>query len=554
MNIPHTLMKRLALVALMGCFCACRPTFTEMVEMRDGVRLATDVYLPKGDGPWPVVFHRTTYGRSSIQYAPAYVVSGVVVVSQDMRGHGDSEQTGIQGLQNHGNDGFDTISWLNKQSWCNGRIGTIGGSAAGLAQYSIAPEAPPGLVAMTPAAATPAMYNHVLFLGGAFRKSLVEGWVGRWGDKTMLEVLSEHPYNDGYWQSVQSINRFGDVHVPALHIAGWYDLFLQGTIDAFTGYQYQGGAGARGTQKLIIGPWSHFAFSKTTQGELGYPANAESAPFKDAFVVFLNDYLEAGVADIKQTADDIPTIQYYVMGDVDDSTAPGNHWRTASEWPPTAAPRRIYLHADGSLSESCPQGGITSYVFDPNNPSPTVGGNNLRLKSGPYDQRVVEGRDDVVVFETQELTEPMEITGRLYAHLFVSIDQPDADVMVRMTDVYPDGRSMLISDGAHRLATRGLDTGITPLQPGEIVEALVDLWSTSIIINRGHKLRISITSSNYPKFGVNQNNGLDYPKSIDGSGNPVAVTILHQKGYESFLELPDPNRDPQDYLACENRR
>ena len=169
-------------------------------------------------------------------------------------------------------------------------------------------------------------------------------------------------------------------------------------------------------------------------------------------------------------------------------------------------------------------------------------GNNLTIDAGPCDQRPIEARSDVLVFETAALAEPVEVTGRLRAHLFVDIDRPDADLMVRLTDVYPDGRSMLVAEGALRLAARKSTTALALLSPGEVVEAVVDLWSTSIVFNRGHRVRISVTSSNWPRFAVNRNNGRPYPMSVEGPAHLVRVNVHHEAPHGSYIELPLPGR------------
>jgi len=235
---------------------------------------------------------------------------------------------------------------------------------------------------------------------------------------------------------------------------------------------------------------------------------------------------------------------------VDDPAAPGNEWRTADDWPIPAAPIRLHLQPDGTLAESCPpeDGASASYVYDPNDPCPTVGGANLVLPSGPRDQAEVEARADVLVFTTPALVEPMEITGRVRAHLWVSIDTPDTDLMVRMSDVYPNGRSMLVVDGARRLAMRGVCDSLTPLAEGEVVEAVVDLWSTSIIIASGHRLRISVSSSNSPRFWPNPNDGSSYGASA--SPTPATVTLYRDFDHASFLEVPDPNREASEVTRC----
>lgn len=548
-----------------GCF---EFKHTKMVPMRDGVKLATDVYLPAGEGPWPVILYRTPYGKDEFnEQGMGFARIGIVAVGQDMRGRFLSQgKDGVFTTDGDGDlkDGFDTIEWISQQGWCNGKIGTTGGSARGIVQYMQNSTGHPNLVVMNPGVATPNLYTDAMFNRGVFRDKLICGWLGAQQSLDFLDNVYAHPYEDAFWDPVQTADQYGNVQTPGLHEGGWYDIFLQGTLDGFTGYQHSGGTGAAGNQKVIIGPWTHGGFGSLTQGELTYPANSITPPYAsgEAFNTLFNHYLEFGSPDVTDLPDDVPNVQYYVMGDVDDPVGPGNVWRQADDWPPAAAPVRMHLHPDGSLAESCPpeDGGVTPYTYDPANPSPTICGNNLNMAAGSCDQQYgVEDRADVILFSTPVLAQPMEITGRVRAHIFADIDQPDTDIMVRMTDVYPDGRSMLISDSAARMAARNTTTGITLLSPNEVVETVVDLWSTSIIINTGHRLRISITSSNSPRFAVNQNTGLDFPGSAwivqlqgaDGiTGTPVTVNIHHSLDYPSYLEIPDPNRTHEDYIQC----
>ncbi len=558
----HMRLHRIPITVLLGvavllALSACDPTpFTEMVPMRDAVRLATEVHLPAGPGPWPTLVHRTPYGRGEFtESAQRYAKSGVAVVNQDMRGRFDSE--GVDELFTTDGDGplrdgYDTLAWVTAQNWCNGLVGTTGGSARGIVQYMQTSAVPPGLVVVHPTVATPNLYQDAVFYGGAFRFSLVYYWLQGQGSLHFLDEIAAHPYEDDFWAPVQTGNRFGDVNAAGLHVGGWFDIFQQGTLDGFSGYQTQGGPGAAGKQKLIMGPWTHGGLYGREQGELVFPENAERPPYPYAFDTLFNHYLQVNDPGVTDTPEDVPNVQYYVMGDVDDPDAPGNEWRTEVAWPPDAAPVRLHLQPGGLLSEACPPagGGVTSYVSDPADPVPTVCGNNMNIPDGPCDQRVVETRGDVVVFSSGVLAEPVEITGRVRAHIFVEIDRPDADLMIRMTDVYPDGRSMLIADGAARLATRGSTTGLEPLSPGEVVQAVVDLWSTSIVLNAGHRLRISLSSSNYPRFAVNQNNALDYPDYMLSPGAPVTVRIHHDAAAPSYLEVPAPNRAPGDFNTC----
>ncbi len=537
-------------VVLVAAVADAQPDVTIAVPMSDGVTLSTDVYQPLAVGAFPVVLIRTPYGKASGQdTANNLRGAGIATVVQDMRGRFDSGGADCV-FRCDGSDGADTLAWLQSQSWCNGHVVSYGGSAAGIPQYMAAPSAPPVLDAMWVAVATPTVYEHALFPGGAFRKSLIEGWLTAQGSTFFLQDLAAHPLDDGYWDTVQTADSYVQVQVPAVHVGGWYDIFAQGTLDAFMGYQHQGGAGAKGKQKLVMGPWTHPGLLTTQQGELTYPANASDFPAgQDTMLVaWLQHYL--GIQPSSADVDAIPAVQYYVMGDVTDPSAPGNEWRTADDWPVPAAQIRMHLQPGGKLAEGCPPGGggSTSYVYDPADPSPTTGGANLLLPAGPKDQSSVESRADVISFSTPVLTAPLEITGRVRAHLWVDIDKVDTDLMVRLTDVYPDGRSMLVLDGALRLAYRNGAASLAMMTPGEAVEAVVDLWSTSIIIASGHRLRVSVTSGNAPRFWPNPNDGTSY----GGNAQPVKVTVNvhHDASMPSYIELPDPGRDPSEVTLC----
>lgn len=525
-----------------------------MIPMNDGTKLATDVFLPDGGGPWSTLLYRTPYNRKGSRKGQRKVANnyGVAVVVQDTRGRFESEGTDCV-FRCDTRDGAATIAWIRKQSWSNGKIVSRGGSALGIAQYMHAVANPKGLEAMWVQVGTPKLYDHAMFWDGVFRKSMIENWLSGQMSTFFLKKIKAHPTEDSFWDSVQTEDDYGKVNVPAVHWGGWYDIFSQGTIDAFKGYQHQGGAGARGKQKLVMGPWVHGAWNKQQkQGELMYPKNAfQGGPFKRKLPTrWLAHYL--GLQDHSQWIKNYPAVHYYVMGDVSDPSAPGNTWRTASDWPPDAAPVRMYLQPNGGLEERCPPsgGGKTSYSYDPADPVPTKGGNNLTIQSGPLDQRSIESRNDVVVWETPKLQNPMEITGRVKARLFVSTDTKDTDLVVRMTDVYPDGRSMLVLDAPVRLAARNGDKSLDFVQPGRVVEAVVDLWSTSIILDQGHRLRISISSSNSPRFWPNPNDGSTYGEKT--SPTKAHVSIHTSKQYPSYLLAPDPSRAGQMITRCDS--
>lgn len=477
---------------------------TFQVAMRDGTKLATDVAFPDGDGPWPVVLSRTPYGRAGKLAGSGYPAMGIVAVLQDVRGRFDSEG-GNFAFKYDGwgpeQDGVDTIAWLLRQSWCNGKVGTEGGSAGGITQVLTAAAAPDGLVAQAIGVAFSSMYHHATYVGGAYQLSLIEGWLSSnsFDPQNLVEVKAHETY-DAYWQAFDAGARAAKVTVPALFVGGWYDVFQQGTIDAFKQRQEHGGPGAKGQQKLVIGPWPHGR--KRQVGELTYPENGMQPP-APSNSRWLRHYLlgeDNGV-------EDVPAVSYYQMGAVGEPGAPGNQWRTAESWPPPSTPQSWYLHPDGSLNVMQPptDGAAKTFDYDPANPVPTKGGNNLTIPSGPFDQRELENRPDVLLFTSAPLAAPLAITGPVSARIWFASSARDTDLTVKLTDVYPDGRSMLVLDGIRRLKFRNGFERPEPLVPGQAYDITVELWSTSLVVNQGHRLRVAVSSSNAPRFGPHAN-------------------------------------------------
>lgn len=525
-----------------------------MVPMRDGVTLATDAYLPSTTGPFPVVLIRTPYGKdAAADIGNGLRDAGVATVAQDTRGRFASGGVDCIFLCDGDGalrDGYDTLAWIAAQAWSNGRVVSWGGSALGIVQYMAAPAQPPGLTAMYVMVGTPNIYQDGFYQHGAFRQALMESWLAGQSSTFFLDVLAAHPLDDGFWDSGQTANRYSLVNVPAIHVGGWFDIFGQGTIDAFVGYQHQGGPGAKGKQKLVMGPWTHAGLGGAQQGQLTYPPQAAQPPvtLDELQLRWLSYYL--GLQPSSADVDAIPTVQYYVMGAVGEDGAPGNEWRTADDWPIAAAPVRVHLQPGGALLEDCPDasGGVSAYVYDPANPAPTMGGANLALPAGPEDQRDIEARSDVLTFSTDALSSPVEVTGQVRAHLFVDTNVTDTDVVVRLTDVYPDGRSMLVSDGIQRLGYRNGAKALAPVSPGQLVEAVVDLWSTSMVFAAGHRIRVSVTSSNSPRFWANPNDGSTYRGA--SAPVPATVSVHHELSAASYVELPVPQRDSATITVC----
>ena len=481
---------------------------TIKLPMKDGIKLATDVHLPTRNGPFPVIFLRTTYNRTmGSMFAPEALKRGFALVVQDTRGRFASEGENLAfdaDAWGEHQDGLDTINWIVEQPWCSGKIGTFGGSALSITTLLLAGTGTPHLTCQHFTVGAPNLYS-VVYTGGVFRKALAEDWLKQSKfSEAALELWTRHPLYDDYWKQRDLTRRYAKINAPAVHIGGWYDIFAQGTIDAFMGYQYQGGPGARGKQKLVMGPWTHGVLQEKA-GELKFPkGNKPPTKVTDSWAWF--EYWLKGTTN---GIADAPAVTYYVMGDVSDPQAPGNVWRTAGEWPPPQAKEvPFYLHEGRRLAKTKPKTGPPiTYRYDPKTPVPTLGGPQLTLPAGPMDQQSIEARPDLIAFTSETLTEPLEVTGKVRVKLWASSDARDTDFFAKLCDVYPDGRSYNICEGAIRARLRkGLDQEKL-LKPGTIYPFEIDLWSTSIIFNKGHKLRLHITSSSDRGYDPNPNTG-----------------------------------------------
>lgn len=537
----HRLLKRVvatvSVVLLVTLVCTTAQSAKQpfMVPMRDGVKLATDVHLPEGEGPWPVVLTRTPYNKNvAPEVAMGLTKKGYAVVAQDMRGRFASEGDDFLVFSHDGwgehQDGYDTVEWIAEQKWCNGKVGTAGGSACGIVQNMMAPSRPPHLVCQWVLVACSSMYHQAMYQGGAFHKNMVEGWLEQTRlNPENLKIVRAHPEFDKLWQQVDAELAASRVNVPAMFIGGWYDIFSQGTINSFVTVQNNGDEGAKGKCKLVMGPFGHGFFT-----DLTYPNN-QTPKAADHW-----NWFEAWLKNDGKGAEKIPTVHYYVMGDPTDSNAPGNEWRTADTWPIPAKLTPFYFHADGTLdtTASKEEKASRSYEYDPKNPVPTVGGANLLIPLGPKDQRKEESRPDVLLFTSDVLKEPIEVTGRIKTILWASSSAPDTDYTAELTDVYPDGRSMLVLDGILRARYRNGFEKSELMKPGEIYKFEVDLWSTSIVFNRGHRIRVAISSSNSPRFEPNPNTG-----EHSGHSEKTAVatnTIYFDAAHTSHILLPLP--------------
>jgi predicted acyl esterase len=506
-----------------------------MVPMHDGTKLSTDVYHSPDGKAQPVIFARGPYGKGFGKLFSEQVArKGYALVVQDMRGRYESEGSDAIVFHNDGwsknRDGQESLDWIAKQPWCNGNVGTWGGSALGITQVLAAPGANEALKAQFVFVAFSDMYSQCVYQGGAWRTELIEHWLdGTKFKPESKQTFIAHPRYDDFWAETNAEAQAARVNTPAIFSGGWYDIFCQGTINSFVTIHNHGGEKARGKCRLIMGPYAHGTFD-----ELKYPPNStKQPPAGDAFRYF--DHFLKG--EQNGVAEDKP-VHYYVMGDATDKNAPGNIWRAADSWPPPARESKLYFHADKKLTKDAPTAAAAplGYQYDPQNPVPTLGGQNLTIPKGPMDQQKVESRPDVLVFTSDELTEPLEVTGRIFAKLFVSSDCPDTDFTVKLCDVYPDGRSMLVTDGLLRARYRQSFGREDFLKPGETYALSVDLWSTSLVFNKGHRIRVSVSSSNSPRYEPNPNTG--HPFRADKETRVANNTLHVSKAHPSCIILP----------------
>lgn len=504
-----------------------------MVPMRDGVRLATDVYLPDGKGPWPVIVRRTPYNKGAGGSEEDYVENGYALVIQDQRGRFASEGE-YTPHENEMRDGYDTIEWIAEQPWSNGKVGISGASALGIAANMAAAADPPHLVAAYVVVAPESLFFEGRFIGGLFKKADTGNWMRRQGvSEEEIAAYKRRVVLDERWLEMDFIFQRHNVDIPIYNVGGWYDLFLEGTLNNFRYLQEWGRPGARGNQKVWVGPFGHGQL----RGDLVYPADVRPGTEEE---LRWFDYWLKGV---QNGIMDEPPVRWFqraaaLAGQVSDK----NEWRTADRWPPNGSvTKRLYLTEGKRLSFEAPKKAesLTEYRFDPEKPVPTVGGSNLTLPLGPMDQRAIEERPDYLRFETEVLEEDLVLAGELAMELWASTDGPDTDFMVKVVDVYPNGYEAMVLDGGIRTRYRNgrRSQDVRPMEPREPTELLVDLWHTGITIEKGHKLAVHITSSNDPRFDVNRNNG-EGPGSETMKARIATNRVFHDSRHPSALLVP----------------
>jgi predicted acyl esterase len=513
----------------------------EMIPMRDGQKLSAYLYFPPGSGPWPAVFEQRyadLRGASTRRAAAKLAEAGYVVALVNFRGTHLSEGTWV-GYRALGwgelQDGYDTCEWLAKQSWCTGNVGTFGSSQGGYAQNFLAVTQPPHLKCQYMVDTGLSLFQEGYRLGGTTRPNRFLAMAANCrnpdDNRRLMEEWFRHPNYDDYWRQEDCSLHFDKMNVPCFTIGSWYDFMNQGSIASFLGRQHHGGPNSRGKQQLLIGPWLHGGQKGNRIGELVYPENA-TWPTPDHMVRWFDHFLKDKDNGIERE----PTVRYYVMGAVGEQDAPGNVWRNTTDWPPPAVATPYYLQSERGLTKIAPAAAeaTTTYVSNPLHPMQIPG----TSFPGAKDARPFEQQSDVLTFTTEPLKDPVEWTGRVRAELYVSSTARDTDVLVRISDVYPDGRSILICDYPWRARYRDGFDHEALLEPRQVHKLAFDVGWMSQIFNAGHRIRVTIASTGAPLYEPNPQTGgpptIDTPSSLVKAEN----TIHHNRTHASRIIAP----------------
>jgi uncharacterized protein len=546
---------------------------TVMVPLRDGVRLATDIYRDAATERAPVVLMRTPYNKDrGKQAAERFAAAGYIAAVQDCRGKFASEGAFIP-YNNEGQDGYDAIEWIHRQPWCNGRIGMWGSSYVGATQWLAAVESPPGLTTITPTATFSSFYRN-LYLGGALRLALIAKWASGnsprpegaavtsdW-DATLrhlplsdvddsigwpipwLEGMLTHPTPGGYWKRLDLTHDITGLQLPMQHVVGYYDFFSRESVDNFVLMrQHAKDPATRAGQQLILGPWDHGTIGRSQVGELDFGPHAQW----DATGSTLQWFDRTLKRDPKTVNTPFPPVRYFLLGE--------NQWHDADAWPPRGFEETpFYLHSggkansragDGRLDRTVPAADEPADRFraDPADPVPACPVTDKRPLHAavwaPVDQRPLEDRPDVLVFTTAPLAAPLTFAGTPRAELFVSADTPDADWVVKLIDVHPDGAAYNLAVGILRGRFRNSELHPQPLVPGETYRVTIDLGPIAAQLAPGHRLRVDICGSYFPLFDRNPNTALG---PFDKSTAIATESVYHTPLKPSRIILPVRSR------------
>jgi uncharacterized protein len=553
------------------------------VSMRDGVVLYADIYRPAVAGRFPVLLERTPYDKAvdkEIDIGERAAAQGYVVIVQDVRGRFTSGGEWYP-FRYESQDGYDTVEWAARLPYANGKVGMFGSSYVGATQMLAAIAHPPHLAGICPMFTPSNYHNGWVYLGGAFQQWFDQTWTSILAQNTaeryfksitsttkdvrvlplskyrvfhlekplqpsdltpkfapyFLDWLA-HPSYDSYWRPWSIEDHYPDIQVPSLTVAAWYDIFLGGSLRNYAGVRRESGSEtARKNQKLVITIGGH-AGSGRKIGVVDFGPAAAAFDESDVTLEWY-DYLFKGAMNRFATG---RPVKIFVMGK--------NEWREEEEWPlRRAKSTTYYLHSHGKANSSAGEGTLSTespaaepsdrYVYDPQNPAPTVGGPlccDDHQPPGPRDQQTVESRQDVLVYSTPPFATDTEVTGPVSAELYATTSAVDTDFTAKLVDVDEKGIARNLTEGIVRARYRNGQVKSELLTPGRVYKLSIDLWATSNVFLAGHKLRLEISSSNFPRFDRNLNVG-ESPEQLVTSVS-ATNTVLHDADHPSALILP----------------
>ncbi len=545
-------------------------------KMRDGVILRADIYRPKAEGKFPVLLVRTPYDKTGeSNFGMKGAARGYVVVEQDVRGRFTSDGEWYV-FKNESQDGYDTVEWAAALPYSNGKVGMFGGSYVGATQYLAVIAKPPHLAGICPTVTASNYHDGWTYQGGAFEQWFNESWSTGLAENTMRRRLEEnadaiggtktlpltdyavleapsatgiapyftdwlaHPNFDAYWKQWSIEDHYANIQVPVLSFGAWYDIFLGGTLRNYMRLKTEAGTeAARRGQRLVVYVGGHAGGSSNRK--VGAVDFGEKLPIdEDDMTLRWYDWLLKGEANGMESE---KPVRIFVMGK--------NEWRDEDDWPlARAKSTRYFLHSSGSANSLSGNGTLSTvapgeekadqYGYDPADPTPTIGGplccGALPTGIGPEDQRPAEARSDVLVFTTPAFAKDFEVTGPVTLDLFVSSSAVDTDFTGMLVDVWPNGFAQNLTSGILRMRYRNSQEKPELENPGEMYHVTVDLWATSNVFLPGHKLRLEVSSSNFPRFDRNMNTGELQSRAT----RMIKATnvIYHDKAHPSALILP----------------
>lgn len=572
--------------------------FDVPATMRDGTVLQANIFRPTGEGSYPVALTRTPYSKDFASVTPyldavRLAQAGYIVVIQDVRGRFKSDGE-WSALRNEADDGYDTVEWAAALPGSSGNVGMFGASYFGFTQWIAATQTPPHLKAIFPTITWADSRDGVVWRGGALEFGLMAFWqitvigldvlLKRYKEAPpaqmyqaigglvneidrlqtegyfslplkdfeplkkldiapeLLEEIINHPYDREYNRPSSPREGYSKVQVPSYNVGGWYDIFNNGTLQNFRAMRENGATQEARQAKLLMGPWSHVGYTNVSgEMDFGFAAAMAFINLQTDLTGLTQRWFDYWLKGIDNGITQEPPVKLFIMG--------ANVWRDEQEWP-LARTRYTpyYLHSEGGANTLRGNGRLSTgkpgpetadrYTYDPANPVPTKGGGllmNALFAPGVADQQAREAREDVLVYTTEPLGQAVEVTGPIEVKLWAASDAVDTDFVATLVDVHPDGFARNLVDGIIRARYRKGDQPEL-LEPGQVYEFTLNLWSTANVFKAGHRIRLDLTSSNFPRWDRNPNTG--EPLGSSAEMRPARQTIFHDVEHPSCVVLP----------------